>query len=516
MTHAIDFVPETYETITRPVVYNVIDQMAILSTIARDIRVLFPGGVEVSYQVGSTVDQNQPDNTFLSEGQLTVKVEENFVEDRVMNTAISRRENEAVFRDSLLGVCIRPIYAFTELVMTFTYRAPNATLARRLRDDLKIQRSQGRLENLHEINYSYGVPLNFFPILQEIHTLRENVAGYGDTYEQWFGNHVTAKATVAVNMAGREPSIIVREMQNRVLGWYDFTVTVDEPQRGEGAETGAYEIGFTYRVQFDKPTAAILNYPIVVHNQLIPAPYLVNNWNYALRDRMSTPSWSRRLFDRFTMIMSDDNLGVDGVRTPVYDDWRPRDVFPDTSSLINMMLQVDATNPFDVIRLDQLPGYAIDPDILAFIQSEGTAVLRYNESPINLCLYENDRMLGDTGLTIDAGSNYLHLYSSFAMDPRKTYHLRISMVNDLLGMPQGTQDRMRRSGVACIKMLATLEANLPGGVVIPTLVGGQLVSREDFEAAAYRINARKRPLKGKTEYILLATIGNFLIATGRE
>lgn len=516
MTHAIDFVPETYETITRPVVRNVIDQLTLLSTIARDIRVLFPGGVEVSHQIGSTVDLHQPENTFLSEGQLTVKVEENFVEDRVLTTAVTRRENEAIFRDTLLGVYIRPIYSFMELVMNFTYRAPNATLARRLRDALKIQRSQGRLENLHEINYSYGVPLHFFPIMKEIHTLRENVAGYGDTYEQWFGKHITQKATVATNMVGREPSIVVRELQNRVLGWYDFTVTVDEPQRGEGAETGAYEIGFTYRIQFDKPVAAVMNYPISIHNQLMPKEYLANNWGYSMRQRLSTPSWSRRLFDRFTMIFSDDNLGVDGVRTPVYDDWRPRDIFPDTSSLINTMIQVDPTNPFDVIALDQLPGYIIDPDILAFMQSEGPRMLRYNNSPINICLYENDRMVGDDGLTIDPDSNFLHLYAARPMDPRKVYHLRISMVNDLLAMPQDVQDNMRRNGVACIKMLAALEANLPGGVVIPQLIGGKIVSREDFEAAAIRINARKRPMKGKTEYIILATIGNFLIATGRE
>lgn len=512
MPYALQTVPETRETIIRPVVYNVIDQLEILTTISRDIRVLFPGQAEVSYQIGSQVDADPsaPTNTFLSQGQLSVKVDDNFVEDRVINTAVTQRQNNPIFGDAELGVDIRPIYSFNELVLNFTYRAPDQSTARKFRNDLKMRRTMGRVENLHEIAYSYGVPFEFFSILGELYTLREKQAGYNDTFNNWFNAHVTKKATVVTNMAGKQPIVVIREQQIGVLGWFDALVTVDEPERSNDA--GAYDVNFTYHVQFDKPLACLMRYPIVVHNQLVPQDYLVDNTIYQLRNRVRAPAWTRFLFDQFTPLYRPVSV-LDGVQTPVYDDWRPSQVYPDTSSLITMMMQVDPNDPTDLCSLTDLGAYLIDPDILNFLKTEYPYLTEYRASVVNIELYENNSHMGYKALNVD---DQLHVSTTFAMDLRKTYHLRMSLVNDLLSLPQDVQDRLRLNGVACLKILATLEANLPGGVQLPTLVGGQIVSRADFLAAAQRINSQKVPLKSNLEYVFLATVGNFLIATGRE
>jgi hypothetical protein len=507
--------PNTYETVTRPVVYNVIDQLQLLTPIARDIRVLFPGQVEVSYQIGSTIQSDTAaQNTFPSEGQLTVHIEENYVEDRVLSTAVVQRENHPVFLDRALGVDIRPVYGFSEIVFNFTYRAPSNTLARRFRNDMKMRRSMGRVENLHEVNYSYGIPLQFFPTLGEIYALREAVAGYGDTFKAWFDSHVTNKSAVVVNMAGNEPTIVIREPQIGILGWFDALVTVDEASRSTGQPgTGAMEVNFTYRIQYDKPMACVMRYPIVIHNQLIPLQYRDMDHIYRLTQRNRAPSISRANLDRFTPIYPSDISGIDGVQSPVFDDWRPAQVYPFTSSLITMLIQVDSKDPTNVCSLLSLGDYAIDSDIIDFLYGEIPYLTVYNASVVNIALYENSAMMIDSALVID---DKLNITTSFAMDSRKTYHLRISLVNDLLTLPTQVRDRTRYAGKACLKILATLEGNLPGGALLPTLIDDLIVSKADFLAAGQRINSQKTPLKSNLEYIFLATVGNFTIAAGKR
>lgn len=514
MPYVLQVVPESRETIVRPIVYNVIDQLALLTVMPRDIRVIFPGQAEVSYQIGSTVDAkaDNPPNTFVSQAQLSVRIEENFVDERVLSTAVTMRQNVPVFGDAAIGVDIRPVYSVNEIVFNFTYRTPDQTTARQFRSDLKMRRSMGRVENLHELAYSYGIPFQFFPILGEIFTLRQNQGGDNLTFNDWFKKHASNKFTIVTNFAGKEPSAVVRETQIGVVGWFDTLVTVDEAERANN--TGAYNVNFTYRIHFDKPIACFMRYPIVVHNQLIPQEYLVNNNIYQLNDRPRAPSWTRSLFDKFTRLYPSDMSGIDGVQTPIYDDWRPKQVYPATSSIMTMMIQVDPKDPTNICSLFDLGAYNISPDILAFIQaSEYPYLTEYNASIINLELFENDNSLDHNAMTVDS---QLNVMATFPMDITKTYHLRISLVNDLLGLPHIVQDRTRKAGVACLQILNTLEGNLPYGPQLPTLVGGEIVSRADFLAAGQRINSYKVPLKSNVEYVFLATVGNFLIQTRRE
>jgi hypothetical protein len=510
MPSVIFEVPETVETQLRPIVYNVIDQIALLTTIARDIRVLFPGEAGVGYQIGSTLQKNQPENTFMSQAQLTVKIEDSPVEDRVLSTAVMRRENLAIFNDYLLGVTIRPIYSFNELTMNFTYRAPNRTEAIRFRNDMKMRRSAGRVENLHEIAYSYGIPIPFFPILKELWTLRNNVAGYGDTYEDWFNQYVTPKCTTVTNQAGNQAGLVIREQQIVVLGWFDNLVTVDEPQR-DASGTGACEVEFTYRIRYDSAQACVMDFPITIHNQLVPAKYRGNDHIYQPRERARAPAWSRFLFDQYTALYPTRVQGIDGVQFPDFDTWRPGSVYPNTSSIMTTMIKVSLDVPTEVFNLTDTDDYVIDPDVLAFLQGEYMWMTQYGFSVVNLAIYENNRLWGENKLAVD---QYLNITTTFPMDPRKTYHLRLSMVTDLLSLPQEAIDRWRQFGPGCLKMLAMMEARLPGGIRLPKLVAGKIVARDDIIKAAKRINSQKVPMVSDLEYIFLATVGNFLIKAG--
>jgi hypothetical protein len=499
--------PDQYESVTRPVVYDIIDQIKRLTNIPLDTRIVYVGDfAEVNAQVGSTVKQREDDNIFMSQGQLTVKVEETYVEDRVINTAVLQAENKLIFYDRALRVRMFPNYTHNELALNITYRTPNQSAAKKFRDDIKIRRSMGRVENLHEVAYSYGIPAAFMPLLQEIYRLRENLGGYGDTLSDWFNSCVSNKATTVTTLIGSQPQVVIGETNIGILGWFDFLVTPDDETKSN--DTGAFDISFTYRIRFDKPIAVVAKYPYVIHSQLLCERFRGNGQVYQLNDRLRSPSWSRFLFDQFTTLYPKDILGIDGVVIPYFDDWAPGHTYPSTSNILQVQIAVDPTDSTNVLSLYNLGDYHIDPVVMAFLVGEAPYLNKYGLSVVHIELYDGPTPVGDDQITVD---DQLNVTTVFSMNVRNTYHLRIAAITDLTILTPQAQSRLRNAGPACLLFLTMLEGRLNGGVKLPKLVSGKAVTPADFNAAAQRINAQKLPYASPIEYVFMQTVGTFMV-----
>lgn len=515
MPRVATVIPDNYESITRPVALGIIRQVAEILQIPADIRVLFPGAVEEAPLTGSTLNYVGEPSRFSYNGRFRAEITEAAVDDRIFATAVFQDENQPIFLEPKLGIKICPVYSGTEMAITFSYRAPNRVLAKRFRDDALMRTAMLRKENLHELTYHYGVPYPFLTLLQDVHTLRETVAGYGEDFSTWVSNHITQRATNITTLVGTQPQLVIAERQVCALGHFDFTAEPEPEEKDK--EGGSWILRFEYRVSYDKVIAAAAQWPLVVHNQLMDAKwYSTPNASGTQIDpnrRRRAPSLSRFAFDHFTNVYTHDcERPYQPIAIPEFDDWAPATTHPFTSTVTTIMLMVDPEDPYAVMSLKELGDYNIDADILEYLKGEAPYLNRFGESAVHVALYVDDVPFDDGLITIDSD---LNVRTVDPMSLRSRYHLRISLVHDLLAISPAAFERLRLAGKACLNIVSTLQWRDMKTAWIPTLIGGKHVRHADLKTIAQSLNDLRQPHKFGGEYRML-TVGNFIVTTHRS
>ena len=509
-------IPETYEAIIRPVALEVVRAVCRFMNLQDGVTILFPGASEEAPMTGTTLDSDNPNpSTFGHGSRVRVEVSEQVVEDRVLTTAVHQVENLPIFLDPEIGVLIKPIYSGTELVLGFSYRADSRVAARKFRDQALLRTSSMAKENMHEISYHYAFPAVFIRLLKQIWTMREAVAGYDESFDEWMVKYLDERATNVATLTGQSSSLAIAETQVCPWGYFSDFNAIPEPE-SKDKESGTWFVNFEYRITFDKVVACAAEWPLVVHNQLIPFPWREKpNASGSLIDpdrRDRAPSRSRRAFDIHTNIYTDwCKKKVGGITIPEYDDYEPASIFPNTTTVAMMMMQVDADDPHAVINLGELGDYSMDPEVLEFLRLESPYINHLGASVFHVGLYAGRHPMPDGSLV----ASELDVRSVDPMHLRHRYHLRIALMCDLFELTSEAATRLRNAGPACVKILSALQWNLMGNAIIPKLVAGRIVSREDFNEIALRINRLKYPRHNGLEHVMF-TVGNYLITTNRS
>jgi hypothetical protein len=445
-------IPETYSAITRPVIVEVARDLIKKIGLPTDTSLTFLGSSETGIQPGSTLTKPEENNTFSQSSNIRLEASEVYIEDRVLTTAVARPENKAFFRDNALRINIAPVYVGTEVTLSLRLRAKDRTSAEKWKDELRLRTSQGRGELLHTLNYHYEIPRQFLIILSEIHTLREQVAGYDEDIYTWFKKCLTNKTTKLTTQAGTEPVLAVGEEQIGVLGWFEFVSNPENPQKAN--EGGAYEIGFDYKFVYDKVVATNFKYPLVIHNQFLDSKFRPEYPIYQLNLHHMEPSWSKRHVNKFTGLFNDKkSTGLSGVTIPEFDDWVPKYVQPNTSTIYSTVLGVDLDNPNYLLNIVDIGHYLFDPAIIRFLKGESPYLNLTNQSIFHVSMFNWEYPLPEKTISVN---NNLEAYSDFDLNPRNHYHFRLAVVNDLTILSKDAIERLRNDPEAAFEIIKIL------------------------------------------------------------
>lgn len=520
MPRIVQEIPQTYENIIRPVAIEVARQIAKMLNLPADITVLMPGNSETTLfpntELGASGTADP--STFGHGEQLKLEIQENPVEDRVLSTAIHQKENLPFFIDQKLGIKMYPVYSGTELIFNFTYRANSQTNARKFRNEMLSRTAAMREEILHELNYYYHVPYVFLHLLKHVYELRENVAGYDETWDKYVSDHITPRATTLTDQIGHNQALAIREFQTNPLGAFQFVALPDAEEKEKAS--GTYTITFQYKFVFDQVIAAVAEWPLLIHNQLVAEQWRSQPWaSGELVDpnrRNRFPSLSRRAMDHFVNVYPSwcETKLMDGYTIPNYDEWRPEYVIPNTSTLFCALMGLDPTAPNTLFPLmEDLDGYQLDPELRDFIVREAPFMGVKGGSVFDLRLYEGVNPMDDGMLSVSVPD--LVVLSNATLDLRKIYHVRLALVNDLFTLNAAAWERLRSGGQAALKILNCLQCKLLGKYFEPKLLGGYLIPNADLRMIAQRINDLKVPHKGPLEHVML-TVNEVVIVTHRS
>lgn len=479
--------PGVKDSVTRPVVLDIVRQVLEWTGLPKETPIQFPGELERVYQPGSTISTEVEFNRFEPNRRWNISVEEEHQMDRVLSTAVLYDDNPHTFWDGDTQVYMRPVYAPTDVTITIANVSKDKNEAIRWRDDIAARVSMGRDVKVHNANYSYLIPEEFFPIFKEIHRLRENVAGYGESFETYFHRYLSKKARILTDLIGKNQAWGVGETQARIIGYFDFDAAPEQGDRGEAAE---WRISFTYRFKYDKPVASLLKYPLMVHNQLISKDFRPTRLPERIEDYQLNYSMSSRALATFESYRPSENNGIPGIAIPEFDEFLPAagSVAPDTLRVLTALTSVDLTNPRDLLSLYELGEVSLDPQILSYMRGEAPYLTQLGRSFMHVNVYKDTTLMARQHYEV---SDTLMVRLKVDPDLRATYHVRVSLYERPILLPSDAKERLRNHCGAAQLMMLALRPTLRDEGLLRQCMAGNYMPRNDLNAALELIDTRK-------------------------
>jgi hypothetical protein len=470
--------PNVAQSVTRPIIVDIIQQVSKLTNISEDSKIFYPGDIQRMQTSGSGIDNKDRSAIFNSDRYTFIEVDEDFDEDFIGTMSVDRNEHIPIFVDEALGIELKPVYGTTKITINFVYRSPSKSEVTRWRDEARVRVAQLRTINLHDVAYHYGIPEDVLGILKEIHTLREATDGYSQSYEDYVKSYSTERLVLMSDTVGKSAQLSVQERQCRIQGIYDFDALPEKASRDES--TGTWSITFSYKFTYEKPIFCKFTYPVMVHNKLLPANLIeFTNKAYDLNDINKTFSKSFYAMNSFesdtTMNAIRDSKAV--IRIPEFDDFPIQGVMPGTSTVILALIEVGADKR-TLLNLNELGDVFIDPDILDFIKtSEYLYMTRNYASILTLSMYRNNSLTSDRAILCDSN---LNVYSNTDLNLRHQHRIRFGINVDMTMLPPSAFVRLLQYPKALTKIIGAMNELLRNNYEFINLGNKKQITHRDF------------------------------------
>lgn len=446
---------ETDQSITRPIVYDIIDQLQDITKITKDSKIFYPGDTNRVQTPGSDIDSKTDRTAIFSTSRISfIEVTEEYDKDYLATTSISNKNHQPIFLDESLGISISPIYSTNKLTINYKYKTPSKSEAARWRDDFRFKISQLRDVNVHQITYHYDIPLEFLLVLKMVHQNRESNLGYGQEFNEYVTSYASNKLTLVSDMVGKDSRLAIRETQGRVIGRFDVDDIPDKPERDE--TDGTWSINFNYIMNYDKVIGCNMKYPVIVHNKLLPINLIefVNTSTNLDKQLKSSANYTNALNDfESDNIMNSIKSPDQVLRIPYFDDFVIPSVPAYTATVFLALSLVEEDNR-TLINLNELDELMLDVDILKYIKEvEYPYLSRLYHSPFHITLYRDGYLGREDSLICDSNLNVL---ATKDLDLRRQHRIRFSIVDNLTILKKEFFERVRDYPKVLLKYLTAV------------------------------------------------------------
>lgn len=485
MPKILRVIPETDESVVRPVVIDIVRQLFDYTGISHNTTILYPGDNEAVQQGGSSITPT-PKASFNETSRVRILVQEKVDPDYIFSSAKFVGENLRVFHDPVLDIHIKPQYSKTKVDIDFQYRGRDKIECERWIHDIAGRVEAERGVKVYKATYHYIIPEAFLAILSELHHLRENVAGYGEDYNDWFTQHLTPKASVLTNLAGRQGTWAVAETQQEIQGYFDFEGVPEKGDKEGDAET--WQISFTYTFEYEKPITCVMRYPLMVHQQPLGPKWRPSAPPYNPADTARVYGNSRRhmrQFERQSYLAR--KCFTQGLSIPSYDEFIPASVPWDTKRVFTAMIALKPDGDLRTLfNLKQLGNSQFRPEILRYIQDDYQFHHILGESPFVLTLYAGADAMEQGAVTL---TEDLTVVASKELDLRVPYHVRWGLVRNPRLLSKRCRDKLRDYASSTIEILKSIDCTLEGKGLLPKpLPGTDYLPSDELDNATDEID----------------------------
>lgn len=421
--------PEVEQSISRPIIFSVIEEIRRHTGMVDTPHVFFPGDSAKMAQSGSLMNTVGNSPALTSQSILFIEVNEKFDEMFIGNSAIHYEEHTPVFIDNQVNIKIRPIYATTTVSIQIKYSSISKTEARRWHQAMYMKIAQLQNQFVHCFKYHFLLSKEILSFLKVVHIHREAVEPYNESFVDYIRTRSTDRLTTISDLIGKEWELAIAETQANILGCFKFDTLPDPIEKDE--TTGTWVTKIDYEFNYEKPIGCLIDYPIMVHNRLLPKTYtedVIKNLNV---DNASMRfSRSGQYFASFEAqnIRRRTVLDKSYIHLPSFDNHILSSILPGTFTIFTALCQVDETNKLTLLDLNDLGDIRLDPRILRFIlKSETMHLMKLYDSVFQVQLYRNDKMTPFT--TIGCSTNGV-ISAINPLSLRNMHRIRFSLVTD--------------------------------------------------------------------------------------
>lgn len=473
-------VPDLYEAITRPIQMAVIKQIIAATSMPEDTFIEFSGqrdGVPTYRSVMGQNEKGMDPAKFSFFGKVQVTAEDTVEENNVLNRSYNYNDNKTIFLDEENKIAVCPIYVLHDCCLTFKYRTRDKGDATRWREDMRRRMKEKFVDESFVASYEYGFDNVLVRFLDIFHQMKEKVDPDNETFPQWLYRCFKQKPTILTDRAGKSAMVAMKETQYNILGHFDFTTVPPDEAVNEGA---AYEISFDYKFQYDAPSMLALHYPLVIHNQLVPKNYRPDRIVYdpfAFGNGQGSQS-TTRYHEILSKQCGQYRYNVrGGVVYPFFDDFWPELEIEHQSPFAQFLTAVNIEDKRAILDLKALGKYTLDPELLDYIKSCGNMVFKRNQRAFTITLYQDSIPVDHNCLEL---TEDLKIRSTFDLNLRKIYHVRITVATQFFVLPKAAQLELRRRPSFVFKLLDMLDPNIRAQGNLPEVLAGKLISESEW------------------------------------
>lgn len=430
----------TEDSVSRPVILSITRQMMDFAHISSKTPIRFLGEEDKAAQQNSRIlNQLGKDNIWASDEFVTIEVEEEIDKDYLGQITTFKPNSLLVFKDEILGIGIKPVYAMHNVSINVKYTTKDRTRANSWRNRIVANVADQLMLNMHDVSYHYEFKENLLQLLYHIWELRQKQGGYEEDFNEYIKRRITPDRTILTDAGGKNNLMVINERVTRIQGYFDFDGVPDKAEKPNDSENR--EIGFSYKFSYEKPVAYMVKYPIIIHNQLIDQKYLPIK-KKQLSDKVLKYSESTQALRAFENDERQASLNLNyGIMIPWFDEFKPRSILPSSAKIFSALCAITMEDKRTLFNLSEPIGdYMLNENLLAFIKnSEKLYVNNAFESILSLELYSNNNYMG---------SNVLEIMDDFTvvaktdLDIRNVYNIRLSIITNFKLLTEDAKSRL--------------------------------------------------------------------------
>lgn len=417
-------------------------ERAVSRPIAFDVlRELFPRwGIDVEktkiYMFGTTdtvplthssLHKEQKPHRLFNDLSISIEVDENYAEYGPAYQPYKDKEYPPIFLDRDLRISVRPVYREVQAEISVTIDAKSRVHAEQIRRKMQAEMRAYSQYDHHEVEYHYQVQPEIIKILHMLWDQRETYHPLGETFAQWFKKHVDSRITTNYNHGNKGHQFAIRESQVSITGWCDFS----DPPKPDREETGMkHSYRFTYKYTYMRPEHLVIYFPIAIHNRMISDMLIDKGKVLNSSDFYGTVGWSHHGLMHLNHRQGYEYLEqrVSPISIPYYDDWND---FKFSESFAMMIKALLITNVDDetapVINVDQMGSWKFKESAMKYMRKRKRGNVIPFDSIFQFSLHEWENRIDFANLDFDENLNFI---CKVPRDPRKNYHMVISLVTD--------------------------------------------------------------------------------------
>lgn len=438
--------PEQHKSIIRPAVIQVVNQILPMMQLDPETPddLIFNGFAEIAMLSNTEIGLNRnPESPIRAPGptQIMVNIEERPTSTTDPEIAVTYPENRFIMRDARLGIGIRPVRRPTEITISFNKRFRSKAAADRWHANMVGLMAQYVQDYIHTLDYHYNLPDSFIVMLHEFWKLRESRAPYNENFAQWLSSCMAPYQTITTNQSGSANELSFAEGLDNVQGTWDFD-TVPYPVKEN--TRGNWQVTFEYKFEFDKVISLVMNYPIIIHNQMLARELIPTPRNPRYRNKVYQKNAMMYRAEYVQQEVEPTNYSLrDYLCFPEWDDWIPEYIAPYQVVQYTAQLELDTENPKLLFNLRELGDYEFTGIALAYLSYVKNRMFANTRSIIQVKVYEEEILIDSDHLSIDAE---LNVSCTFMPDERKSYHVMVTIDKDLAKLSEQTVEELKEDG----------------------------------------------------------------------